>query len=333
MLTAVAGGLVINVLSNDYQWTVVGAAAIAGSVGRLAAWLHRLPEEAPIVQPAMLTMMTASLSVAPGALVLTDPLSTWAAYVSAVLLAGALLIPKDTHFAARILAGVMLVGAGVVLLVIGWAVTSDDPPVGICMFGAGAAMVATSTGAVTSRPVFMTAACATLSGACLVYLCSVLLGSGWAVLIGGAAVYAVLCVAAALGIRSRSNVTSTVVVIAAAASIGVVPLLFDAVFEPAAGILVAAFVVISLTAEITLAEPGLLGSSALAVIGLALIAAAVVLAIQAHVVISFDVPLAVFGVVCLLYAVATFAGTPAHRAAASWWMRMTSASPAVGRAR
>ena len=61
LLSAAAGSLVLNVLSNDYRWRVVTVVIGMGAIFAVAAWLHQLPVGAPLTYQGRTALLTIAL--------------------------------------------------------------------------------------------------------------------------------------------------------------------------------------------------------------------------------------------------------------------------------
>jgi hypothetical protein len=142
----VVGGLIINILSNDYRWLAVVAAEVIALVLAVVAWLHRLPARSPFVRwstGALLALAgVATLSAALG----PTSLGPWATGVAALLVVGATLVPTDRIKALHLLSlvtaigfGISAVGAGIHLVVDG------KPDVGVALSVFGLAVVGSVT--------------------------------------------------------------------------------------------------------------------------------------------------------------------------------------------
>ncbi|WBB80162.1 hypothetical protein O7606_01865 [Micromonospora sp. WMMD882] len=108
-----AGGMGVNVLSNDARYQGVVVAAVAGGVLSAAAWLRRLPPRAPLARHTARVLLALALvgavvaALAPGVAARVAALATTALTVTAVLVA------SDLQVAGRVLAGAACVGLGV----------------------------------------------------------------------------------------------------------------------------------------------------------------------------------------------------------------------------
>ncbi|WP_328384423.1 hypothetical protein OHQ88_33580 (plasmid) [Micromonospora zamorensis] len=114
MLLGAAGGMGINVLSNDVGYRGVAAAAAAGGVLSAIVWLRRLPPRAPLVRYTVRGLLAVALV---GAVVATFGPASWAAYATltaAALTVTAVLLAADgTEAAYMLLPGAVAMGAGV----------------------------------------------------------------------------------------------------------------------------------------------------------------------------------------------------------------------------
>jgi len=121
LLGATAGGLTINILSNDLRWRAVAVALGLGSVLALSSWLHGRPRS-PIGRWGSRALLVASS----GAMLLAAfgpaPAVPWTIGAAVALAAGAALVPTEREAAYSLLVGAGSIGASMAFLA--WAVAT-----------------------------------------------------------------------------------------------------------------------------------------------------------------------------------------------------------------
>ncbi|MGI5525287.1 hypothetical protein ACQEUX_30705 [Micromonospora sp. CA-259024] len=142
LLGTTGGGLVINILSNDYRWRVVAASLGLGAIVAVAAWLRRRPGT-PISRWGIGTMLLAALVATVLAAVGPTSVVPWATGASSALTFGAALVPAGRESAGLLLSASTTIALGTVLSVIGvTALATRNIIPGNFSLGVGAALIA-----------------------------------------------------------------------------------------------------------------------------------------------------------------------------------------------
>ncbi|MER5338669.1 hypothetical protein [Micromonospora sp. NPDC002717] len=147
-----AGGMGINVLSNDVGYRGVAAAAGVGAVLSAASWLRALPPQAPLVRYAARGLLTLALI---GAVVAAFGPTSWAAYATlaaTALAVTSVLLSHDAEAANRLLGGAASIGAGVAGIGLGIALVTSSRTlagaaticIGVGFIGGGIALMTSS---------------------------------------------------------------------------------------------------------------------------------------------------------------------------------------------
>ncbi|WP_157437849.1 hypothetical protein [Actinoplanes subtropicus] len=121
-LGTVLGGLVINILSNDYRWRAAVAAAGAGSIFAIAAWIHSRGSGAPVFRWFVRGLLFLAFATIVLSLILAS-IAPWLIGVLIVLLTAAIVITGDHATLTVQIRAVAAVGIGGSLMASG--VSSD----------------------------------------------------------------------------------------------------------------------------------------------------------------------------------------------------------------
>lgn len=157
-LLGAAGGMSINVLSNDVGYRGAAVVAVAGGVLTAASWLRRLPPRAPLVRYTVRVLLVLSLA---GAVISGVGPEDWSAPIIITIVALTTVAASaysDLKTIRTLLFGVALVGLGAIFMGSGFSlVISDIRFFGVSYIVAGVAVIslgiATLLGAGIGRPV------------------------------------------------------------------------------------------------------------------------------------------------------------------------------------
>ncbi|MGC5660369.1 hypothetical protein ACN261_08180 [Micromonospora sp. WMMD723] len=116
LFLAPAGGMSVNLVSNDFGYPAVAAATVAGAVLWAAASLRRLPPRAPLVRYTARALLALALLAAIVAAFGPAPWSAYATLTAVVLAATAVLTVNAVDAALALLLNVALVGTGVAVV-------------------------------------------------------------------------------------------------------------------------------------------------------------------------------------------------------------------------